>query len=84
VKIGQWIGLLALIISHILWQIQMLLLLFTAVVLATALNQLVQQLEWVHIKRALGCFPEYWRLTQLFFNCLFIDCATLLSNFNSS
>lgn len=66
-KIGQWIGLLALIISlYILWQIrQMLLLLFTAVVLATALNQLVQQLERVHIKRAWAVFLSIGALLAL-------------------
>ena len=54
--IGKWIGLLASIISiYILWQIrELLLLLFTAVVLATAINQLVQQFQKLHIKRSLA------------------------------
>lgn len=57
-KLGQWIGLLALITSlYILWQIrELLLLLFTAVVLATALNQLVQQFQRLRIKRNVAVF----------------------------
>lgn len=57
-KLGQWISLLALIISlYVLWEIrQLLLLLFTAVVLATALNQLVRQLQRLRIKRPLAVF----------------------------
>jgi predicted PurR-regulated permease PerM len=49
VKFGQWLGLVVLLISlYILWQIrQLLLLLFAAVVLATALNRLVR---WLHHK----------------------------------
>lgn len=57
-KFAQWIGLIALLISlYILWQIrQMLLLLFTAVVLATALNQLVQQFQRLRIQRHQAVF----------------------------
>jgi len=56
VNLGQWIGLVALLVSlYILWQIrQLLLLLFTAVVLATALNQLVQQLQRLRLGRGLA------------------------------
>lgn len=52
-NLAQFIGLLGLIISlYILWQIrQLLLLLFTAVVLATAINQLVERLQRSRIKR---------------------------------
>ena len=44
---GQWIGFVALVISlAILWQIrQLVLLLFTAVILANALNLLVKQFQ---------------------------------------
>jgi len=57
-KIGQWLGLLALIVSlYILWQIrQLLLLLFTAIVLAVAINQLVQRFQQSGIKRS----PAIW------------------------
>jgi predicted PurR-regulated permease PerM len=53
---GQWLGLISLIISfYIVWQIrQILLLLFTAVVLATALNRLIRNLEKWGIKRKLA------------------------------
>ena len=46
-KLGQWLGLLALVISlYILWEIrQLVLLLFTSVVLAVAINQLVLRLQ---------------------------------------
>ncbi|MFQ4145408.1 AI-2E family transporter [Chlorogloeopsis sp. ULAP02] len=52
-KLGQWLGFLALVISlYILWQIrQLLLLLFTAVVLAVSINQLVQRFQQSGIKR---------------------------------
>lgn len=50
---GQWLGLVALILSlSILWEIrQLLLLLFVAVVFAIALNRLVRLLERVGIQR---------------------------------
>jgi predicted PurR-regulated permease PerM len=52
-NLSRWIGLLSLIASlYILWQIRnLLLLVFTAVVLATALNKLVQQLQKLPINR---------------------------------
>jgi predicted PurR-regulated permease PerM len=53
-NLGRYIGLLALIVAlYILWQIrQLLLLAFTAIVLATALNQLVKQLQQWKIRRS--------------------------------
>jgi len=53
VNIGQWIGLIALVLSlYILWQIQqVLLLVFTAIVLATALNRLARQFQRSGMKR---------------------------------
>ena len=56
-KLGQWMGLLALIASfYILWQIrQALLLLFAAIVLATALNRLARYLQKkIRIKRSIA------------------------------
>ncbi|MCW6051562.1 AI-2E family transporter [Microcoleus sp. A2-C5] len=56
-KLGQWMGLLALIAScYILWQIrQALLLLFAAVVLATALNRLARYLQKkLRLKRSIA------------------------------
>lgn len=55
-KLGQWLGLFALLISlYILWEIrQLLLLLFVAIVFATALNRLVRRLERAGLKRGLA------------------------------
>lgn len=50
---SRWLGFVSLVIAaYILWQIQQLLLLvFTAIVFATALNRLIRWLEQHHIKR---------------------------------
>ncbi|MBE9183565.1 AI-2E family transporter [Microcoleus sp. LEGE 07076] len=55
-KLGQWMGLLALIAScYILWQIrQALLLLFAAIVLATALNRLARYLQKFRLQRSIA------------------------------
>ncbi len=52
-KFGQWLGFICLIVSiYILWKIQkLLLLIFTAVVFATALNRLVRRLQNWGIKQ---------------------------------
>lgn len=52
-KFGQWIGLISLAISlYILWEIrQVLLLVFTAILLATALNKLARKLQKKGIPR---------------------------------
>lgn len=52
-RIGQWLGFVALVLSiYILWQIrQLLLLIFTAVVLATAISQLVHRFQRSGMKR---------------------------------
>jgi predicted PurR-regulated permease PerM len=56
VRLGQWIGFLALAISlYILWQIkQIVLLVFAAVVLATVLNNVVRQMQRYRIKRGIA------------------------------
>jgi predicted PurR-regulated permease PerM len=56
VRLGQWLGLLALVISlYILWQIrQVVLLVFAAVVLATVLNRVVRLLQRYRIKRGIA------------------------------
>jgi predicted PurR-regulated permease PerM len=53
VKFGQWFGLLVIVLSlYILWQInQLVLLIFTAIVFATALNRVVRRLQYYSIKR---------------------------------
>ena len=55
-RLGQWLGLLALVISvYILWQIrQVVLLVFAATVLATVLNRVVQRLMRSRIPRGLA------------------------------
>lgn len=55
-RLDQWLGLLALVISlYILWQIrQVVLLLFAAVVLATVLNRVVRPIQQYHIKRGIA------------------------------
>lgn len=52
-RFGQWLGLIALVISlYILWQIQqVVLLLFAAVILATVLNRVVRRLQRSRVKR---------------------------------
>ena len=51
--IGKWIGLFVFVLStYVLWQIrQVLLIVFAAVVLATALNQVVKVLQKLRVKR---------------------------------
>ena len=54
--IGNWIGLFTILAStYILWQIrQLLLLVFTAMVIATTLNKLCRKLQSFRIKRSLA------------------------------
>jgi predicted PurR-regulated permease PerM len=58
VKLGQWIGLIALVLSlYILWQLrEVLLLIFAAVVLATTLNRLARSFQSLGMKRGLAVF----------------------------
>ncbi|WP_017651748.1 AI-2E family transporter [Fortiea contorta] len=55
-NLGQWIGLIAIVLSlYILWQIrEVLLLMFAAVVLAATLNRLAQNLERLGMKRGVA------------------------------
>ncbi len=55
-KLGDWIGLICLVAALIiLWKIrQMLLLIFTAIVIATALNSLARQIQRFRIRRSLA------------------------------
>ncbi|MGH8002978.1 MAG: AI-2E family transporter [Brasilonema sp.] len=57
-NLGQWIGLIAIVISlYILWQIrEVLLLMFAAVVLATTLNRLARRFQRSGIKRGIAVF----------------------------
>jgi predicted PurR-regulated permease PerM len=55
-KFGHWLGLVALVLSfYILWEIrQLLLLLFVAIIFATALNRLVRQWQRVGVTRGVA------------------------------
>ncbi|NJL21108.1 MAG: AI-2E family transporter [Leptolyngbyaceae cyanobacterium SM1_3_5] len=70
-KFGQWLGLFALVVSlFILWQFrQTLLLLFTAVVLATAFNRIAQRLQKSGAKRGIALLLT---LSLIFFLSLFV------------
>jgi predicted PurR-regulated permease PerM len=58
VNLGQWIGLIAIVLSlYILWQIrEALLLVFAAVVLATTLNRLARRFQRLGLKRGFAVF----------------------------
>jgi predicted PurR-regulated permease PerM len=67
-KLGQWIGILALTLGlYILWQIRsVLMLIFAAVVLATALNTLAEQLQQrFKIKRSLSLISAVFGLLTI-------------------
>ncbi|TVP62031.1 MAG: AI-2E family transporter [Nodularia sp. (in: Bacteria)] len=74
-KIGQLLGFFALVVSvYILWEIrQLLLLLFTAIVLATAINQLVQRFQRSRM-------PRIWAvwLSVLIVLAVLITCFVLI------
>ena len=55
-KLGHWIGIFALVLSlYILWQIRnVLMLIFAAVVLATALNTLARQMQKLGMRRSMA------------------------------
>ncbi|MCM0593718.1 MAG: AI-2E family transporter [Gloeotrichia echinulata IR180] len=57
-NLGQWIGLIAIVLSlYILWQIRdVLLLMFAAVVLATTLNRLARYFQRLGMKRGFAVF----------------------------
>ncbi|WP_017318015.1 AI-2E family transporter [Mastigocladopsis repens] len=57
-NLGQWIGLIAIVLSlYILWQIrEVLLLIFAAVVLATTLNRLARRFQRSGVKRGIAVF----------------------------
>ncbi|MGB6294619.1 MAG: AI-2E family transporter [Rivularia sp. (in: cyanobacteria)] len=55
-RIGRWIGFFVFVVSvYILWQIrQVLLIVFAAIILATALNQIVKALQKLRIQRGIA------------------------------
>lgn len=73
-NIGQWLGFFSLVLSlYILWEIRhIILLVFTAVVLATALNRGVQRLQrYSFLSRNMSCIMM-WSCTLLFFVLFFL------------
>jgi predicted PurR-regulated permease PerM len=99
VNLGQWIGLIAIVLSlYILWQIrQVLLLVFAAVVLATTLNRLAKRFQHLGIKRGfavlmsvaiffMGIICFFWLIVPPFatqFNELTYRVPQGLERFNS-
>jgi predicted PurR-regulated permease PerM len=81
VSLGKWLGLLFLVFSlYILWQIRVLvLLLFAAVILATALNRLVRRLQQSGARRGVAIALSIG-IVLAFFVCCFTLVATRLTN----
>ncbi|MCU0542257.1 MAG: AI-2E family transporter [Oscillatoriaceae cyanobacterium Prado104] len=81
VSLGKWLGLLFLVFSlYILWQIRVLvLLLFAAVILATALNRLVRRLQHSGARRGVAIALSIG-IVLAFFVCCFTLIATRLTN----
>ncbi len=82
-NLGQWIGLFALCLSlYILWQIrQVLLLVFAAVVLATALNRLAQRLQRSGMARAGAVLLSILMLITIFIGFFFLIVPPFASQF---
>lgn len=78
-KFGQWVGLLALLIAlYILWRMrQILLLFFVAIVLATALNRLVQRFQ----RSGMGRGTAVFLAAALFFLCFVAFIALVIPPF---
>jgi predicted PurR-regulated permease PerM len=83
VNFGTWIGLLVLFISlYVLWQIkQLLLLLFTAIVIATSLNILVKKFQKAGIRRSLAVIFAMFSLLALLFGLFSIVIPPFVSQF---
>lgn len=82
---GTWIGLIVFFISlYILWQIkQLLLLLFTAVVLATSLNILVRNIQKRGIKRINAVFLSMLFLILVTIGCVWIVVPPFIDQFQT-
>jgi predicted PurR-regulated permease PerM len=73
-SLGKWIGIFALILSlYILWQLrQALLLIFTAIVIANALNILVQRFHRSGIKRGFAVLLSVFLMLGIFVGFFFL------------
>ncbi|MEL7008715.1 MAG: AI-2E family transporter [Cyanobacteria bacterium J06629_2] len=80
---GTWIGLVVFFISlYVLWQIkQLLLLLFTAIVLATSLNILVKNFQRRGIKRFNAVFLSMLLLVAVIVGCVWIVVPPFIDQF---
>ena len=80
---GTWIGLIVFFISlYVLWQIrQLLLLLFTAIVLATSLNILVKNFQKKGIKRCYAVFLSTLFLLVIIIACVWIVVPPFIDQF---
>lgn len=80
---GTWIGLIVFFISlYVLWQIkQLLLLIFTAIVLATSLNILVKSLEKRGIKRGNAVFLSVIFLLLVTAGCIWVVVPPFIDQF---
>jgi predicted PurR-regulated permease PerM len=85
VNFGTWIGLIVFFISlYILWQIkQILLLLFTAIVLATSLNILVKSFQKRGIKRIDAVFLSMFSLIAVMIGCMWIIVPPFIDQFQA-
>jgi predicted PurR-regulated permease PerM len=84
VKLGQWVGILALMLAlYILWQIRsVLMLIFAAVVLATALNTLGEQLQKrLKIQRSLSLILAIFGLLGVLGLALWLVVPPFVSQF---
>jgi predicted PurR-regulated permease PerM len=83
VNFGTWIGLVAFFISlYVLWQIkQLLLLLFTAIVLATSLNLLVKTFQHRGIKRFNAVVLSMLLLIFVSISCVWIVIPPFIDQF---
>ena len=82
-KLGQWISLFALAAAvYILWQIrQILLLLFTAVVLANALNILVRKFQKLDMPRGLAIFVSVVLSSATFVGFFYLIVPSFINQF---
>jgi predicted PurR-regulated permease PerM len=83
VNFGTWIGLIVLFISlYVLWQIkQLLLLLFTAIVLATSLNILVTSFQKRGVQRNYAIFLSMFLLIAILIGLLAIVVPPFIDQF---
>ena len=82
---GTWIGLVVFFISlYVLWQIkQLLLLLFTAIVLATSLNILVKNFQKRGLKRSFAVFLSMFSLIAVAAGCMWIVVPPFIDQFQA-